>query len=192
MASAGAIGSNLVQKSSGSVSATTRESAGCCWYAFKVRTGGELRLRTSLEQKGFQIFLPTYLEVRKYSDRLKKVDAPLYPGYLFSRLDMADRLPILTTPGVESVVSIGGVPQPVDDSEIESILRVVDSESSAMPWPFLRVGDRVRIVYGALCGVEGFLVRVRDKDRLVLSCNLLQRSIAVEMDRTYVKPIPAG
>ncbi len=192
MASAGAMGSKIVPGFSVSEPGTERESVGCRWYAFKVHTGGELRLRTSLERKGFRIFLPTYLEVRKYSDRLKKVDAALYPGYLFSRLDAADRLPILTTPGVESVVSIGGVPQPVDDSEIDSILRVIDSGVCAVPWPFLRVGDRVRIIHGALSGVEGFLVRVRDKDRLVLSCNLLQRSIAVEMDRTYIKPIPAA
>jgi transcription antitermination factor NusG len=192
MGSVGAMGSKIVQEYSRSEPGAVLGCIGSCWYAFKVRTGGELRLRTSLERKGFRIFLPTYLEVRKYSDRLKNVDAPLYPGYLFSRLDAADRLPILATPGVESVVSIGGVPQPVDDSEIEGILRVVDSGSCALPWPFLRVGDRVRIVHGPLSGVEGFLVRARNKDRLVISCNLLQRSISVEMDRTYIKPIPAA
>src|SRR5258708_5307579 len=97
------------------------------WYAFKVRTSGELRVRAALEYKGYETFLPTQLEVRKYTDRLKKIDAPLFPGYIFSRLDVSKRLPLLTTPGVESIISMAGVPQPIPEQEIEAVRNVVES-----------------------------------------------------------------
>jgi len=168
---------------------STESAAASQWYAFKVRAGSEVRLSSALGRKGFDIFLPTYVEVRKYSDRLKNVNAPLFPGYLFSRLDVAKRLPVLKTPGVNSIVGPGGVPQPIEDNEIERIRKVVDSGGSAIPWPFLAAGDRVRIVFGPLAGVEGFLVRERDKARLVLSVHLLQRSISVEIDRTHIRPM---
>lgn len=158
------------------------------WYAVQVRTNAEQRLRNALSQKGYQVFLPTYLECRQYSDRVKKIDAPLFPGYLFCRLDADRRLPILTTPGVHSIVGQGGIPQPVEESEISDIQRALNSGASAIPWPYLRAGDSVEIKMGAFTGLHGVLVNVRGIDRLVLSIHLLQRSIAVEIDRTWVRP----
>ena len=159
------------------------------WYALQVRTGGELRLRTTLETKGYETFLPTYVEVRRYSDRLKKIDTPLFPGYIFSRLDITKRLPILQTPDVHAIVSVCRVPQPLEESEIDAIRSVVTSGASALPWPYLQVGDRVVVTFGPLKGVEGFLIKVKDQDKLVLSVNLLQRSLAVEIDRTHIRPL---
>ena len=172
------------------LSMTTPASSSWPWYAVQVRTGGELRLRTTLERKGYETFLPTYLEVRRYSDRLKKIDTPLFPGYIFSRLDITKRLPILQTPDVHAIVSVSRVPQPIEEAEIDAIRSVVNSGTSALPWPYLQVGDRVVVTFGPLTGVEGFLVKIKDAERLVLSVNLLQRSIAVEVDRTYIKPLP--
>jgi transcription antitermination factor NusG len=162
------------------------------WYALKVRAGGEVRLAASLMRKAFEIFLPSYVEIRKYSDRLKKVEAALFPGYLFARLDVSHRLPILVTPGVDSIVSIGGIPEPIDDMTVEGIRRIVESGEFAVPWPFLRAGDPVQIVSGPLSGVEGFLLKARDKTRLVVSIDMLQRSISIEIDRHEVRPLDQG
>lgn len=159
------------------------------WYALKVRTRGESLVSTILQRKDYAIFLPTYKESRKYSDRIKTIDAPLFPGYLFCRLDAAHRLPILTTPGVDYILGNNGEPEPLPEQEIEAILRVVRSGGAARPWPFLKTGSRVRVELGAFTGVEGILLTERGTDRLVLSITLLQRSVSVEIDRTWIRPL---
>ena len=95
------------------------------WFAVKVRTGAELRIGDSLEKKEFKIFVPTCIEPRPYSDRIKKVRVALFPGYVFSRFGAADKLKLLVTPGVEAVVSTAGVPDPIDEQEIGAIIKVV-------------------------------------------------------------------
>ncbi len=162
------------------------------WYALKVRASGELKVRTALEIKNYKVFLPTYLEGRKYSDRIKKVEAAYFPGYLFARLDLNYRLPVLQTPGVESIVSFGGVFEPVPEQEILSLQKVVDSGTQSIAWPYLKQGDHVRVQFGALQGAEGILIRVKGVDRLVISVNLLQRAISTEIDRSWVRPISAN
>ncbi len=164
----------------------------CPWYALKVRTRAEDRTRDGLLAKGYTTFLPTYVESRRYSDRIKKVDTALFPGYLFSRFDATRILPVVTTIGVEYVVGFGGVPQPLPDLEIAALQAVAESGAASQPWPFLRTGQRVRIQLGALTGVEGLLVRTHGEERLVLSVELLQRSISVEIDRTWVRPASAA
>ena len=158
------------------------------WYALKVRTGAEARVKTALETKDYHVFLPTWLDCRRYSDRIKKVQAPLFSGYLFCRLNVSDRLPVLTTPWVDSIVGVGGEPRAIEEREISAIQRAVDAGSSLVPWPYLREGESVRIQFGPFKGLEGFVLRADGKERLVLSVHLLQRSIAVEIDRTHVRP----
>jgi transcription antitermination factor NusG len=159
------------------------------WYALKVRASGELKVRQALEGKDYTVFLPTYIEGRKYSDRIKNVEAALFPGYLFARLDVNNRLPILQTPGVETIVSFGGEFEPVKEEEVGAIQRVITAGTKAIPWPYLKEGDKVRVQFGSMAGVEGLLVKVKGKDRLVLSVHILQRSISVEIDRAWVRPI---
>jgi len=159
------------------------------WYALKVRASGELKVRQALEGKEYTVFLPTYMESRKYSDRMKKVEAALFPGYLFARLDVNNRLPILQTPGVETIVGFGGEFEPVSDLEINAIQQVITAGTKAIPWPYLKEGDRVRVQFGALEGIEGILLKERGQDRLILSVHLLQRSICAEIDRSWVRPI---
>jgi transcription antitermination factor NusG len=159
------------------------------WYAVQVRTKGENLVRTLLERKEYEIYLPTYKEVRKYSDRMKKVDVPLFPGYVFCRMDVTERLPVLKTPGVHSILGFDGEPSPVPDEEMVAIQRVVGSGASVGPWPFLKVGDRVRVERGAFTGVEGILISERGCDRLILSVEMLQRSVAVEIDRSWIRPL---
>ena len=110
------------------------------WFALQVRTGGESLVETSLRSKEYQPFLPTYLESRRYSDRMKKVRTALFPGYLFCRFDPERRLPILTTTGVHRILTINDQPAPVPDNEIEAIQRLVSTNADVQPWPFLKAG----------------------------------------------------
>ena len=159
------------------------------WYALKVRTGAEPRVQTALKNKGYEVFLPTWLDCRRYSDRIKKVQAPLFAGYLFCRLDVEHRLPVLTTSWVDSIVGFGGEPCPIEEREVAAIQRVVEAGSSPTPWPYLREGEAVRIQFGPFTGLEGFVLRADGKERLIISVHLLQRSIAVEIDRTHIRPL---
>jgi len=159
------------------------------WYAVKVRAGAEPRIALALEHKGFPIFLPTWTEPRPYSDRIKRVQSALFPGYLFSRLDTEHPLRLVTTPGVDCIVSMAGTPTPIDQSEIDAIIRVTQSGACLEPWPYLKTGDKVAIQFGALSGLEGVLVHSRSRDRLILSVHLLQRSLSVEIDRSWVRPL---
>jgi transcriptional antiterminator NusG len=160
------------------------------WFAIKVRTSAELRIAASLAQKDFQVLTPTCIEPRRYSDRIKKVEVALFPGYLFSRFHPGSRLPLRSTPGVDAIVSTAGIPTPIDQSEIDAILLIMNAGVPAEPWPYLKSGDKVQIAFGSLTGLQGILVNARGKDRLILSVNLLQRSISVEVSRTWVRPIP--
>jgi transcription antitermination factor NusG len=184
------MGSDLFQpKHQIGASKTLYQSPALPWYALKVRTNGESKPQDSLIAKGFETFLPTYVEMRRYSDRLKKVSAALFPGYLFCRLDAEHRLPILCTFGVESIVGVGGEPRPIEEEEIEAIRRVIHSDAAAVPWPYLKKGDRVKVQIGSLAGVEGTLIKTRGVSRLVISIHFLQRSISFEIDREWVRPL---
>jgi transcription antitermination factor NusG len=168
---------------------STGESSILPWYALKVRTKAEEKLQQALINKGFETFLPTSIDVRRYSDRLKKVRIALFPGYLFCRLDHEHPLPLISTPGVESIVGRGGLPEPIPDQEISAIQSVLQSDKIAVPWPYLKAGDKVRVQFGSLAGVEGTLIKTKGLDRLVLSIHLLQRSISFEIERDWVRPI---
>ena len=158
------------------------------WYALQVRSRWENSTATLLSGKGFRAFLPTY-EPEKRSRTITSNAAPLFPGYVFCQFDVNNRLPVLVTPGVLSVVGTGRTPVPVDDSEILAIERVVALGHKAEPWPYLEVGQRVRIQNGALCGLEGILTSFRGSHRLVISVSLLCRSVSLEIQRSEVSPV---
>ena len=158
------------------------------WYALKVRTRGEIFIGQCLTRKSVETFVPTYKQARTYTDRIKQIDAPLFPGYIFCRTDIERRLPILKTPGVEYFVSCERIPEPIPKHEIEAIMRVV-RDGQVKPWPYLKQGDRVRVTAGSFTDVEGILSSEKGVDRLVLSITMLQRSVAVEIDRMWVQPI---
>lgn|SRR3990172_2906706 len=124
----------------------------------------------------------------RWSDRTKEIQSPLFPGYVFCCFDVNTRLPILTTPGVHSIVGNGKVPIPVEEREIETLRLIARSQLMAEPWPYLRLGQRVRIEQGALNGLEGILSALKKPSRLVVSVTLLQRSVAEEIDETWVRP----
>lgn len=157
------------------------------WFALQVRTRYEPGVASFLEGSGYELFLPLYACRRRWSDRIKKVETPLFPGYLFCRFDPQDRLPILKTPGVIQIVGYNRIPFPVEDSEIRAIQALMASGLPNQPWPFLGVGDRVRIEAGPLRGHEGTLVEFKGSHKLTLSITLLQRSVAVEIDSAFIE-----
>jgi len=159
------------------------------WYALRVRPRFEKVVAATLLTKGYEGFLPLYRHRSKWSDRIKEVHLPLFSGYLFCRIDMNNRLPLLVTPGVIQIVGIGKTPHPVDDAEIAALQAIVLSGLQANPRSYLNVGERVRIEIGPLAGVEGILVAMKGSHRLVVSVSLLQRSVAVEIDESWVVPV---
>ena len=139
-------------------------------------------MAASFGGKGYECFLPVYRQRKRWSDRTVTTEAPLFPGYVFCRFDYWRRLPIMTTLGVVSIVGFGSDPAPIPDHEIQAIEKVLTAGFAAEPHPFLRIGQRIRITHGALRGVEGVLLRKKSEWRLVVSVNMLQRSVSVEID----------
>jgi transcription antitermination factor NusG len=156
------------------------------WFALQVRGRRELAVAEYLRGQGYEWFLPLYKCKKLWSDRIKEVESPLFPGYLFCRFDPQLRLPILKTPGVIQIVGNNRQPAPVDEHEIAAIQTLVATGARNQPWPFLEVGDKVRIESGPLSGLEGLLVEFRGSHRLVISVTLLQRSVAVELHSAVV------
>jgi len=156
------------------------------WFAVQVRARWEQSTARLLSGKGYETLLPIYSSERRWGGRSKVVEAPMFPGYVFCRFDVLKRLLVLTTPGVVAVVSRGRIPIAVDRSEIASIQTLVSSGVKAEPWPYLEVGQRVRIEDTALHGVEGILIAFKGGRRIVVSVSLLQRSVALEIDRALV------
>jgi transcription antitermination factor NusG len=159
------------------------------WYAIHVRPRFENCVQMHLEAKGYEVFLPTFVSTRRWSDRVKTVSLPLFPSYLFCRFDACSRLPILVTPGVLSIVGVGRAPAPEDQEEIWSIRQVLGSGQTTLPWPYLKIGEIVRIETGPLEGLTGCVVREKSCDRLIVSVTLLMRSVSVDIDRRWVKPL---
>jgi transcription antitermination factor NusG len=159
------------------------------WFALQVRSRFEKNVASYLDGMGYEWFLPTYRSRRRWSDRTKDVELALFPGYLFCRFNPHNRLPILKTPGMISIVGSAKIPTEVDETEIVALRTLVASGLPRQPWPYLQVGQRVRIEHGALAGLEGILLQQKGHDRVILSVTLLQRSVAAEIDSTWVIPI---
>jgi transcription antitermination factor NusG len=124
-----------------------------------------------------------------WSDRKKDLDLPLFPGYIFCRFDVQARLPILTTPGVVSIAGAGKTPLAISEVEIDAIQTMIRSGLHLQPWPQLVVGSRVVIETGPLKGLEGVAMDIKKKYRLFVSVPMLQRSVSVEIDREWVRPL---
>jgi len=163
--------------------------APAAWYALQVRHQHEHFVANHLSGKGYHHFLPTWRCRRRWCDRTVEIDSPLFPGYVFCHFDACDRrVPIVTTPGVIRIVGIPCGPLPVDDAEIAAIQRVIASGAAAGPWPYVKTGQRICIRHGSLAGLEGILVEVKNRCRLIVSITLLQRSIHVDIDSAEVSP----
>lgn len=161
------------------------------WFALRVKSNFEKLTSQILRQKGYQSFLPAYHTRNRWSDRMKPVERPLFPGYVFCRFDERDRLPILVTPGIVSVVGFGKIPVPIPDAEIQAVESIIRSGLPATPWPFVRVGQPLVMERGPLRGIEGILQEIKSQYRFIVSVNLLQRSVAAEVESDWVRPVRA-
>ena len=167
----------------------TRAQKSVPWCAVYTRHQHEKSIGEMLQAKGFEVFLPLYESTRRWKDRQKILSLPLFPCYVFVRGAHERRLPVLTTPGVHMIISRGERVATVPDEEIEAIRRTVEGPFSVEPHPFLRCGERVRVIRGSLEGVEGVLTRKKNLYRLVLSVDMLAQSVAVEIDALDVVPV---
>jgi transcription antitermination factor NusG len=159
------------------------------WFALHVRSRKENSVADQLALQGFETFVPNYRVVRRWSDRLKELEQPLFPGYLFARFELDRRRLLLATPGVIQIVSVGQVPTAIDESELDAIRRALDSGLPIQPWPCLETGERVRVTYGNLRTLEGILICFKGNHRVVLSIKMLQRAVAFEVDLAWVTPV---
>lgn len=151
------------------------------WYAAYTCSRHEKQVSRQLCDRRIDCFLPTYQSVRRWKDRRKEVEFPLFPGYVFVRIREAERLRVLQVSGVVQLVTFNGRPAALDSDEIESLRHGIANGVAPEPHPYLKVGRRVRVKYGPLAGVEGFLVRCKDRYRVVISIDLIMRSIAAEV-----------
>jgi transcription antitermination factor NusG len=161
------------------------------WFAVRVRSNQERTAMAHLRERGYEQFAPSYKSERRWSDRTKEIEQYLFPGYIFCRFDASDRRAVLSAPGVVDLVGFGRTPEAIPDQEIDRVRRMVESGLLVTPYRFLNVGQTIRIERGPLTGLEGILVELKGKQRLVVSINLLQRSVSAEVDRRSVRPVRA-
>ena len=172
------------------LSDSTNNLAGAAsWFAVQVKATHEKRVTSMFDYGGVEWFLPLAMCSRRWSDRIKRVELPLFPGYIFCRFAAGQRARILKTPSVIRIVGVGDTPMPIEDQEIEAIQKVMKSGFTVLPHPFLRIGERIRILSGPLSGLEGLIGDIRQRKRLILSVTLLRRSIAVEIDSACVEAV---
>ncbi|HEX5431282.1 MAG TPA: UpxY family transcription antiterminator [Bryobacteraceae bacterium] len=162
------------------------------WFALTTKYQHELAVEAALCSAGVETFCPAYRVRRRWSDRVKEINLPLFPGYVFGRFPFVDRGRVLKTPGVAQIVGFGGIPCPLPDREIEDIRTALTSNLPVLPWADVRAGDRVRIERGPLQGIEGIVLREKAGLRLVIGVELLRRSISVELDAEAVSALKAG
>jgi len=162
------------------------------WLALTAKHQHEPTVARLLSAKGFEVFQPKYTEIRRWKDRNKTIQLPLFPGYVFFSGQVERRVEVLSTPGVFSIVSFGNNAAEINKDEIDAIRRACENRLAVYPHPFLTVGDHVRVMQGPLAGVSGILQKQKDACRLVLSIELLGRSAAVEIDAASVERTPVS
>jgi len=161
-------------------------ASGNRWYAAYTCTRHEKRVAQQLSERHVENFLPVYRSVRRWKDRRKELQLALFPSYVFVRVDLKDRLQVLQLPGVVNFVTFQGTPAPMLDREIETLRQGNENPTQIAPHPYLKVGRRVFIKSGPFAGAEGILVRRRDGCRVIISIDLLMRSVAVEVDEADI------
>jgi transcription antitermination factor NusG len=159
------------------------------WYAVYTRHQHEKKVAESFAGNGIEVFLPLYETVRRWKDRDKHLLLPLFSCYVFLRVAIQRRADILSTPGVHSFVMTGNQLASISHLEIEALRRASESRLRIEPHPFVNVGDRVRITSGPLLGIEGIVIREKKVCRLILSAQLLEKSVAIEVDGYCIEPI---
>jgi transcription antitermination factor NusG len=162
---------------------------GRSWYAAYTSANHEKRVAEQLARRSVEHFLPLYLAVRRWKDRRVQLQRPLFPGYVFVRIELRDRLQVLQVPGVAKLVGFGRTPTALPEVEIEALRASLLNGVRAEPYPYVSVGQRVKVRSGSLAGLEGILVRKKNSARFVISLDLIMRSVAVEIAGSKVEPV---
>ncbi len=152
------------------------------WYVLYTCVHHEKKVAEQIRRRNLSSFLPVYRSVRRWKDRRKQLELALFPGYVFVRMSLQHKLKVLDLPGVVSFVSFNGKPAVLPAEEIEALRDRLSRDQRVEPHPYLRTGRRVRVRRGALEGLEGIVVRRKDRCRIVFSIDLIQRSLAIEVD----------
>ena len=172
-----------VDQASGDVKSSGLDSK---WYAIYTCANHERKVLSQLEERCVMSFLPVYESVRRWKDRRMQLELPLFPGYVFVRIALADRLRVLQVPSVVSLVGFNGNPCPLPEEEIEALKKGLATGVRAAPHPYLTAGRRVQIKNGPLQGMHGVLLRTKRSLQLVISVELIMRSVVVEIDAADV------
>jgi transcription antitermination factor NusG len=152
------------------------------WFAAHTSANHEKRVAEQLVVRSVEHFLPLYQSVRRWSDRRVELQLPLFPGYVFVRLALCDRLRVLQVPGVAKLVGSNGTPSALPREEIDALRTSLANGGRTQPHPYLTVGRRVRVKAGPLAGMEGILVKRKNRARFVMTVELIQRAMAIEID----------
>jgi transcription termination/antitermination protein NusG len=162
------------------------------WWAVQVRAGREQLAARHLRLRGYEIFVPCYLAHRRWSDRIKKVERPLFAGYLFCAVPQAKVGKVVTTPSVIRVLGDSRGPLPIPHAEIDAVRRITETRLAVSPWPFVQIGQKVRVEVGPLRDMEGIVLATKSGRRLIVSIPLLNRSAAVELNADWISvPLPS-
>jgi transcription antitermination factor NusG len=159
------------------------------WYALYTSPRHEKRVAEQIKQHRISCFLPLYRSVRRWKDRRKELELALFPGYVFVRIALQDKLRVLQLPSAVRLVSFNGQPLALPQAEIEGLRERLCHATHLEPHPYLRVGRRVRVHNGPLQGLEGVVSRKKDRCRIIVSIDLIMRSVAVEVDEADVEPL---
>ena len=159
------------------------------WYAIHTRSRHEKVVRDQFLAKGITHLLPLHRKRSVWKDRIKMVEVPLFTGYIFGQFALQDKLQVLQTVGVVRMVGLNGIPEPVPEDQIEVIRRLVEQQLPYSPHPYLKEGMRVRIKRGPLSGAEGILLERRRNYRFIISVDLIQKSVAVDIDSVDVEAL---
>jgi transcription antitermination factor NusG len=159
------------------------------WYAVYTYPRHEKTVREQLESKSVEAFLPTFVSESRWKDRRVRIQTPLFPGYVFTRIDLRERSKVFAVPGVIRMLSFNGTPAPIDDSELQAVRLCLERGVIVQPYPLLEVGDRVRVRSGVLAGLEGLISRCKDERRLIVPISLINQSVAVEVDAHLLEPL---
>jgi transcription antitermination factor NusG len=171
--------------------APARQRAPAHWHAVYANTRHEKVVARQLEERGIETFLPLYRSWHRWKDRRKLVELALFPSYVFVKIAIQEKLRVLQVSGVVHLVSFNGQLAELPEQEINALRNGLENDVYAEPHPYLCIGRKVRVVHGPMAGTEGILVRKKDKCRVVLSIDVLMRSVAVEVDGSDLQPIVA-
>ena len=161
------------------------------WYAIQTMPRHERKVATELQRKGLDTFLPLFSSARQWSDRVRVLDMPLFPGYVFVQMSPAPdaRIAVLRSNGVTSFVGVRGVGVPIPETQIAAVQSILDQKLPFSPYPFLNIGQRVCIRGGSLDGIQGILTEIKGDLSLIISVDLIHKSLAIRVAGYRIEPV---